>query len=411
MKWSVCFFLHFGIITHAYAQSLPQSVVIEANEHINSIKQGWFDCTIKWKSFSKTDTSIYSGRIYFFQPQTPTDSVKRFILKQEEGFWRAYDGEKYYTIDPKMKRISALYVAAVGKPFRRMVNQHRDGMLLFFPFLFNSKIRPPLFPDRMRNATIDTVILHSGEKAIFLSICDSIADDEHLTSSASGYIKYFINIKYDLPSLNLINYSMLVPAFGMFERPQYEESLLSPIYQLPDTVTFEHVLNLDSLLNAGFTISDQKNAPIRKSPSILGDTIPALTLYDYNNKPVALDRLPGKLVLFDFWYQGCVPCVASIPAMVNLYKKYSPKGLEIFGINSHDFDANKVKSFAISHGIPYTSLIDRNMQLTRHLTITAYPTFIIADPVSRKILYEAKGYNAEFTEEELSAAIEKYLNQ
>jgi thiol-disulfide isomerase/thioredoxin len=54
---------------------------------------------------------------------------------------------------------------------------------------------------------------------------------------------------------------------------------------------------------------------------------------DLKNKMVSLDSYKGKALLIDFWATWCPPCRAELPNMVEVYKEYHPKGLEIVSIS------------------------------------------------------------------------------
>ena len=53
-----------------------------------------------------------------------------------------------------------------------------------------------------------------------------------------------------------------------------------------------------------------------------------------------LAELRGKVVLLDFWSFGCGPCVADMPALMELHDRYKDKGLVIVAI--HDNSAKSI---------------------------------------------------------------------
>jgi thiol-disulfide isomerase/thioredoxin len=50
------------------------------------------------------------------------------------------------------------------------------------------------------------------------------------------------------------------------------------------------------------------------------------------NKYLALDDFKGKVILFNFWFPGCKPCIFEIPHEKALLKKYGDKGFTLINI-------------------------------------------------------------------------------
>jgi thiol-disulfide isomerase/thioredoxin/protocatechuate 3,4-dioxygenase beta subunit len=74
--------------------------------------------------------------------------------------------------------------------------------------------------------------------------------------------------------------------------------------------------------------------------------------------------LKGKVVLIDFWGQGCGPCVAELPKLVDLAKQYAASDLRIVGWHDSSGDIENVGRFARTHGLQYTLAIDRPAEET-----------------------------------------------
>ena len=56
-------------------------------------------------------------------------------------------------------------------------------------------------------------------------------------------------------------------------------------------------------------------------------------MQDANGGLRRLSDFEGKLVLLEFWGSGCLPCRKENPTLVKTYKKYQPKGFEIFAVS------------------------------------------------------------------------------
>ncbi|SHI77867.1 AhpC/TSA family protein [Aquimarina spongiae] len=75
-----------------------------------------------------------------------------------------------------------------------------------------------------------------------------------------------------------------------------------------------------------------KYIELNKNPKIGGSYVD-FEMEDINGKIRKLSDLKDKLVLLEFWSSTCVPCRKENPNLVKTYKKFKPKGFEIFAVS------------------------------------------------------------------------------
>jgi thiol-disulfide isomerase/thioredoxin len=77
------------------------------------------------------------------------------------------------------------------------------------------------------------------------------------------------------------------------------------------------------------------------------------TLLD--NRHTQLSDYMGQVVVLDFYATWCPPCRAETPHLVQLQRRYGPKGLRVIGLNvGGPDDRDEVPGFIEEYGIQYT---------------------------------------------------------
>lgn len=130
------------------------------------------------------------------------------------------------------------------------------------------------------------------------------------------------------------------------------------------------------------------------------------TLVDLNNNTYDLQKLKGKIVVINFWFTKCKPCVAEIPELNNLVDKYSGKDVVFLGIT---FDNKKtLEKFLAKKEFKYNIIPDA-MKIINENEIKSFPANIIIDKDSN-VIFTGDGLNSETTIPGLDYIIEKLLN-
>ena len=125
----------------------------------------------------------------------------------------------------------------------------------------------------------------------------------------------------------------------------------------------------------------------------VGGIAPDIDLMAPDGKYVKLSSLRGKYVLLDFWASWCGPCMAEMPNVKEIYKKYHDQGLEILGVS---LDSKKE---------PWVNAIEKNELNWHHVStlnkfdcpiaqrfrVTGIPRMYIIDKDGKIIAQDLRG--------------------
>ncbi|MGL6225386.1 MAG: TlpA family protein disulfide reductase [Thermoguttaceae bacterium] len=101
-----------------------------------------------------------------------------------------------------------------------------------------------------------------------------------------------------------------------------------------------------------------------------------------NGTKINSNDFKDKVVLVDFWASWCQPCLASIPVLKDLYKKYRGQGFEIVGVNV-DNTPQDLQKYVDKEIIPWTQICDSSLsekggkKISDYYGVTELPTLIL----------------------------------
>ena len=134
-------------------------------------------------------------------------------------------------------------------------------------------------------------------------------------------------------------------------------------------------------------------------PTDVGDKfIDFVVEYDGKNTRFSDYVGRGQYVLVDFWASWCGPCLQEIPDIINVYKKYKEKGLEVLGIAVNDKPEATLKAIK-EYKIPYPQIINSQKIATNTYGISGIPEIILFAPDGTIL---ARGLRGEMIERKLA---------
>ena len=106
---------------------------------------------------------------------------------------------------------------------------------------------------------------------------------------------------------------------------------------------------------------------------------PNFVLKTSSGQTVELKKLVGKVVVVNFWATWCGPCRMEIPGMLEVYKKYKGKGLEIIGVSLDQKGWSVVTPYVEKTKIDYPIVLGTEQVVSDYGNFEAIPTTFVVD--------------------------------
>jgi len=174
---------------------------------------------------------------------------------------------------------------------------------------------------------------------------------------------------YDLNQVKSTSYQIFVDKeTGIVYRTDEADSLskviplnLFSVQVLNDTAVFQITLGE---INSEKDVSEHINQPLEFS------------IVDLSGKEYSSKDLKGKVVVFNFWFTSCRPCIEEMPILNEIVEKYSGSAV-VFLALSYEAPDN-LKKFLLKRPF-YYSVVPNSSELIQKLNIRSFPTHLIMD--------------------------------
>jgi len=128
-----------------------------------------------------------------------------------------------------------------------------------------------------------------------------------------------------------------------------------------------------------------------ESGLLTGNLPYSFTLENISGDSISVTDLTGYVVLINFWYAACAPCIAEFPGIENVYRKYNTDGFRVLAINPMRPDNREaVIQKQDELDMTFQLLLDWDQHVTRDLYVVGeFPQNFLIDRTGR--IHDVRG--------------------
>jgi peroxiredoxin len=110
--------------------------------------------------------------------------------------------------------------------------------------------------------------------------------------------------------------------------------------------------------------------------------VPNIIATSLTGSPIKMTSYRGKILVLNFWWSACAPCIAEAPTLEVAYQQYHSQGVDFLGDDVGDTVTNAL-AFTHSEGVSYPSINDPSysvvQQFSQVVPVSATPTTAVID--------------------------------
>lgn len=105
---------------------------------------------------------------------------------------------------------------------------------------------------------------------------------------------------------------------------------------------------------------------------------PAFAATTLDSRTLSSQSLRGRVVLLEFWATWCAPCIATMPSMHSLERKFSAQPFVLLGV-SLDQNPDVWRKFVAKNKMIWPQYLDRSRDLQTKFQVPGPPAYVLID--------------------------------
>ncbi len=305
---------------------------------------------------------------------------------ESKSFKSVYNGSEYFYLDKDEKTMQLSFKAQIG---------HFESLSAFSNSIITLK---KVLPEIISNAEVLKSLSDTTINTVTFHVASFILRNKTLTNLG---IYFPISLKRDFQYKIIIDKTTFLPTqIIQTNSAEPQDYILTSFSSLKPSINelTENSWYYSTYKN-DFKPSLDKKAELIKTNNLAPDWEAS---YFTSNDKISLGKLKGKVVLLNFWIKNCGYCIASVPELNKLIKKYNSNDFTVIGINKHDKQAD-VAFFYEKFKPDYNTVYDSNGNITKDYGIDGFPTIVIIDKEG-KVIY-AGSFDKEIIDSKLKTSL------
>jgi len=363
-----------SVLRGANKQTDAREVLIQSAKKLKENNFFRYKASYRAKGFDDKDTSEvleYQCTVFKVPQDTVLGYYARIWNDSEE---RIYDGRRFLLIWNAEKRVVSDDPGVTGRRFTasNISQKHIPGVFFSehpFQYWLNSEVKLQLRDSTLENGRqcfLVEATMPPEDEITLLNRSVLIDKRTYLPLMFTGFARY-MDIQDEFWELSLENLSVMFAGRVEFDNfYKYPSGYREERFQPPTTRPL--------LLPVGSTFIPFGGRNTEGSKLSIG---------------WKRDR---RLILLDFWYLACAPCLRAIPELAKLSSEFHARGLDVIGVNSFDDPIQRqseIRAFTNRLGINYPLLfVDK--QVDAQYKVSSYPTLYLFKEDS--LVYAQYGY-------------------